>query len=421
MGKLYLLETDGTKDQEAAFKRVAKESIGKKTFSFDLQSATDRFPLYLQMPVLEALFGKEVAESWKILLVDRLYGVKSESGRSIKWAVGQPLGAYSSWALFSLTHHLVVQFCAVSSGVIPPNGQFLDYQILGDDIVIWNEQVALKYRRFLEDHDVKVSDHKSMVSPSHISAGEFCKRIFVRGVELSPLSPVVLERAYHSIYEIPALLIQLSQRWLLCANLVEHYALGNIFNLSNKGLVLLEILLSFRKLQKGELKGSFFWLHDLTTLITELSKYLLKYRFYAFLGRRGRVSPKGEPSHETLVREFRGRGIEVSTSLLLPNYEGDPHPILLAIQSMAAKLSADHVTTANTAGQFALAMSVADTTIEEDRLGMIKVLKHPNDVDIEPFFRKFSDSRQVRVVSELAISFHFHMVNRLANCGQPGG
>jgi hypothetical protein len=33
-----------------------------------------------------------------------------------RYKVGQPMGAYSSWAMFAVTHHFIVQKCAMEAG-----------------------------------------------------------------------------------------------------------------------------------------------------------------------------------------------------------------------------------------------------------------------------------------------------------------
>jgi len=69
------------------------------------------------------------------LLTERNF---SYEGKDYRYSVGQPMGAYSSWAAFTLTHHLVVQFCSYKKGKFP----FNNYIILGDDIVIKDNKVA---------------------------------------------------------------------------------------------------------------------------------------------------------------------------------------------------------------------------------------------------------------------------------------
>lgn len=94
------------------------------------------------------------------------------------------MGSYSSWAAFSLCHHLVVQYCAYRVGLYP----FTNYILLGDDIVIKNTKVALEYIKVMTRLGVEISPTKTHVSNDTY---EFAKRWIrykdTRFVELSPL------------------------------------------------------------------------------------------------------------------------------------------------------------------------------------------------------------------------------------------
>jgi len=111
---LKSLPNDGTFDQTAAVQRAAEKA--KKfqcSFGYDLSAATDRLPIALQVEILSALIGDEGAQAWKNLLVDRDYRLKdSENDITLRYAVGQPMGALSSWAMLAVTHHLIVQLAA---------------------------------------------------------------------------------------------------------------------------------------------------------------------------------------------------------------------------------------------------------------------------------------------------------------------
>lgn len=115
---LKTLPNDGTFDQDASFKRcVKKASETNHAFGYDLSAATDRLPISLQVSILTALIGREAAEAWRGLLVERFYWIPKnpymEGEYNIRYTVGQPMGALSSWAMLALTHHLIVQFCAI--------------------------------------------------------------------------------------------------------------------------------------------------------------------------------------------------------------------------------------------------------------------------------------------------------------------
>jgi hypothetical protein len=53
-------QTDGTFDQNSAFKRILSIR-SKRMYSFDLSSATDRMPVYLQFLLIKQIFGDKIA------------------------------------------------------------------------------------------------------------------------------------------------------------------------------------------------------------------------------------------------------------------------------------------------------------------------------------------------------------------------
>jgi hypothetical protein len=84
--------------EDCTFSQASKwDQIASKPgpyYSFDLTAATDRFPMQLQRAMIEALQGKEYAEAWSRLLTARDF--RTPCGSQVRFAVGQPLGAYSS-------------------------------------------------------------------------------------------------------------------------------------------------------------------------------------------------------------------------------------------------------------------------------------------------------------------------------------
>lgn len=74
-------------------------------YSVDLSKATDRFPISVLTFVLEGVFHPEYVSHWKNIMVG--YDFLTKDG-PIRYACGNPMGAYSSWATFALAHHFVV-------------------------------------------------------------------------------------------------------------------------------------------------------------------------------------------------------------------------------------------------------------------------------------------------------------------------
>lgn len=94
------------------------------------------------------------------------------------------MGAYSSWAMLALTHHVLIAHAARRVGI--PIGLFKDYAILGDDIVIANGAVARSYYLLMTEIGVGIGLAKSLISRNGVL--EFAKRYYVRGNDCSAVS-----------------------------------------------------------------------------------------------------------------------------------------------------------------------------------------------------------------------------------------
>jgi hypothetical protein len=183
-GVLRSIPQDGTFDQERPVKSLLKRAPKGAVFhSLDLSAATDRCPVVIQEAVVAVMFGVTYAAAWRELLVGRPYFVPKQGPREpggfprfVRYAVGQPMGAYSSWAVFALTHHALVQFAAYLAG---RKGWFELYALLGDDIVIADDAVANKYKRICKWLGMGIGISKSMVNDN--SSCEFAKKVFVQG------------------------------------------------------------------------------------------------------------------------------------------------------------------------------------------------------------------------------------------------
>nr|WNK16433.1 MAG: RNA-dependent RNA polymerase [Fusarium oxysporum f. sp. cubense mitovirus 2] len=138
-----------------------------KFWSLDLSSATDRFPRKLQARLLSEMINMHYAWSWNRIL--ETIDFHTKDGNSIRYEVGQPMGTYSSWICFTLAHHLVVAYAAKLAGY----DNFKQYIILGDDIVIKNDNVAYYYIKIINKLGVDISLTKTHVS---YDTYEFAKR-----------------------------------------------------------------------------------------------------------------------------------------------------------------------------------------------------------------------------------------------------
>jgi len=175
LGVLRSLKCDMTFNQNGFVSNL----MSGPYYSFDLKDATDRFPISLQKKVISYLIGEDRAKAWSAVLIQE--GYKTPKGDKVFYNTGQPMGAYSSWAAFALTHHIVVQKAAMETNKFP----FDKYYLLGDDIVICDHDVAMAYKRLMVELGVKFSETKSLVSKDTF---EFASRIFRKGKEISPFS-----------------------------------------------------------------------------------------------------------------------------------------------------------------------------------------------------------------------------------------
>jgi hypothetical protein len=207
---LRQIPMDGTFDQLSIIAKVqawtADES--KKVYSFDLSAATDRIPILIQRDLLAYLLGSEtLADAWRNILVDRDF--ITEDGTFLRYAVGQPMGAKSSFPMLALIHHVIVQISAAKAQI----PSFADYVILGDDNTMANTDVSIHYRDMMASLGVDVNMSKSIVASVGMkSAAEICKRIFIEGRELTSLPVKLIVKCSRFGYMLPSLQNTLYQR-----------------------------------------------------------------------------------------------------------------------------------------------------------------------------------------------------------------
>lgn len=187
---------DGTFNQMGPIGRLLENYPNEVMYSFDLSAATDRLPVSLQRQLLNELLPMKLGDLWASILCGRKYyydltderyesltlapGV--EPAGIVSYAVGQPMGAYSSWGMLALTHHYIVQWAAMRVGF---KNWFSAYAVLGDDVVIANREVALCYLELMDGLGVKISLPKTLKGQGSL---EFAKRFIWKGQDASPVS-----------------------------------------------------------------------------------------------------------------------------------------------------------------------------------------------------------------------------------------
>jgi hypothetical protein len=195
---LSLIPHDGTFDQKAALDRVvSNKSPLHKLSGYDLSAATDRLPIHLQRDILIAL-GID-GQTWSDLL-DIPWFTTLEGGKEVRYAVGQPMGAYSSWAMLALTHHVIVYVSYKWAGV---DFREANYAVLGDDMVVNHDDVGSMYVRVMESLGLVIKEGKSVISHRFT---EFAKRLQGPSLDLTPVGAGAILAACRSGYMFPALI-----------------------------------------------------------------------------------------------------------------------------------------------------------------------------------------------------------------------
>lgn len=189
---LKTIKEDGTFDQHRPLHRLHEigTRLGRPSYSYDLSAATDRLPVAIQEVVLGFFAGTKYALLWNLLLTARSWFLKSDP---ILYRVGQPIGAYSSWAILAITHHVLVQVAAMRVGW---TRWFPFYALLGDDIVIADELVAKAYLSLITSLGVEINLAKSVISDSGFC--EFAKRWSTPFTDVSPVGAAALLKAFRN-------------------------------------------------------------------------------------------------------------------------------------------------------------------------------------------------------------------------------
>jgi len=170
---LRLLPWDKTHDQAAGVTDVQNWlRQGMTVHSVDLSDATNNFPLRIQEWLLKEV-GLFPATTIKLFsdVCKSSYKLMWDHSRTVKWNKGQPLGAGPSFMSFALAHASVALYAESLSG-LEPSGE--TFRILGDDIVIANDEVHKQYRLVLQQLGCPVSESKCL---SSAVAAEFAGKL----------------------------------------------------------------------------------------------------------------------------------------------------------------------------------------------------------------------------------------------------
>ena len=207
-------------------------------YSIDLTAFTDRFPIRVNKDLLEARIGPEKADAWQRIMTQSF----TLGNETISYQVGNPMGAYSSWNSTTLSHHFVIWKACKNKGI---KWKTLPYAMLGDDLVIGNQTVALEYCRLIRTLGVHWSKEKTHVSKHFF---EFDKRFHwnVKNISPFPLSGLWSERN-RVTGQIQVFDNAVDKEWFSASECIESY---------NELLSLLKLPSRFRRKRQSMLEKS---------------------------------------------------------------------------------------------------------------------------------------------------------------------
>jgi len=162
------------------------KGLGSHLFSSDMTAFTDRFPILIEAALVKLAYGEVIGSLWETVLTQRDF--KGPKG-PIRYAVGNPMGLLSSWAVSTFTHHAVKAWCAHKVGV-----RKYKYLVLGDDCMDTNVEVYDLYIKTIQSLGVSVSRGKC--TQSEQGYAEFAKRLFTPEGEVTGI-PVDLLLGIH--------------------------------------------------------------------------------------------------------------------------------------------------------------------------------------------------------------------------------
>jgi len=154
---------------------ISAMRAGRTVHTVDMSKATDNFPWEYQKSVLNMVINTRDPYTRDVvgLLIDtveRGYW-QMDGGRNLRkltWSKGQPLGLGPSFPLFALTHGLVL--FSLNEGRWDQK-----FFVLGDDVIILDDDLAVRYKKWLSTVDIKISTAKTFSSSE---VGQFAGKTY---------------------------------------------------------------------------------------------------------------------------------------------------------------------------------------------------------------------------------------------------
>lgn len=381
-------------------------NVNEESFwSLDLSSATDRFPIDIQRRLLTRIFRDDIfADSWSFLLSNRMF--ESPEGDLLKYSTGQPMGTYSSWPVFTLSHHLVVHWCAHLCGI----EDFDQYILLGDDIVIKHDKVAKTYIHVMTSMGVEISVNKTHVSKNTY---EFAKRwirplekIEITGLPLKGIfsnfsNPYIVFITLYDFFKIKK--NQYYSKYSLVKLVIELYRNFSMFK--GKGKIYLS--LNYRQFLSLKILGlsldiefdyfSYDKLRELFTILSKNPQYPIPADKVALLYEYKRILLVGMSD---LIGSINNRIIS-NPDLLLSKFEVEDknelnvHPMFVAIYNTIRK-----------------SWSIVHAWTLKDTVSLHNASKEIHDLDIDSLFKKERNTIRPLLNIGKMVKNGFHILNQ---------
>jgi hypothetical protein len=174
---LRKIPTDCTFKQDEGIKWIQEMTLsGRKLYSVDLKDCTWNLPSSLQEEILIMAGVSDKIRNY--LFRTKVHNPLTDGLMLIE--KGQAMGLGPSFPLFSLFHNLVLFTFCLAKGVSP----IKTFRVLGDDVVISDQDVYHQYRLFLKDYEVPISRNKTFISRS---LGEFAGKVIWKGEDITPI------------------------------------------------------------------------------------------------------------------------------------------------------------------------------------------------------------------------------------------
>jgi hypothetical protein len=200
MNLLRNIPSDGTYSHNNVGNYVKRATSNKLDIvTSDMTAFTDLFPSIIQQKLLDNLTeNRNLAQAWWTLLSKRSFKL-AWADKHVYYGTGQPMGAYASWPLCTLAHHLIVHYSAHKTAQKAISKQ---YMIIGDDNANTNKVVASHYKETLQQLGCELNPYKgtSSIAGAKYSGAEVAKRLYLNGKDLSPLTPGLVNSLFNPYF-----------------------------------------------------------------------------------------------------------------------------------------------------------------------------------------------------------------------------